>query len=161
MLLEPTLSDLEYICLNLRQADKDEIYGVLPHDNPFLLARQTMDIAGAGGFVTVAHARRPVSVLGFHEQHPGVLNVFAYATDEFHLVAYGLTRFALKDLKSAMLASGAHRAQCDSRYDHYQAHRWLECFGFTAEGQLKAYGKDASDYIRFAYVKETPCNTQN
>lgn len=154
MLAEPTLSDLEYICLNLRQADRDEIYGVLPHDNPFLLARQTMDVFCSGGFVTVAHARRPVSVLGFHEQHPGVLNVFAYATDEFHLVAHGLTRFALKDLKQAMLASGAHRAQCDSRHDHHTAHRWLECFGFRAEGPLKAYGKNRSDYIRFAYVKE-------
>lgn len=153
MLKEPTLSDIEYICLNLRQADRDEIYGVLPHDNPFLLARQTMDIAGTGGFVTVAHAKRPVSVLGFHEQHPRVFNVFAYATDEFHLVAHGLTRFALKELKSAMLAGGCHRAQCDSRADHHTAHRWLECFGFLNEGPLKAFGKDRSDYVRFAYVK--------
>lgn len=155
MLLEPTLSDLEYICLNLRQADATEIYGVLNHDNPFLLARQTLEIA-QGGFVTVAHAQRPVAVLGFHEQHKGVLNVFAYATDEFPLVAYALTRFALKELKPALLGSGSHRAQCDSRCDHLSAHRWLMALGFYPEGALKSYGKDRADYIRFAYVKETP-----
>lgn len=154
-LCEPTLADLDYICLNLRDADKREIYSVLPHDNPFLLARHTLAIScSPGGFVTVAHVGRPVAALGFIEHHPGVFDVMAFATNEWPLVVKALTRFVRQELTPALVKAGAHRAQCDSHMDHTNAHRWLKALGFRAECILHRYGKDKSDFIRFTLLRE-------
>ena len=153
-LVEPNLPDLEFIALNMRPADKAEIYGILPHDNPFLLARQTADLCRGGAFGVVARRERPVAVMGFAERLPGVFDAFAYGTNEFRRVSMCLTRFALGHMKPALLDAGAHRLQADSRFDHTDAHRWLRLLGFRQESVMKSYGKNGADYIRFVALKE-------
>lgn len=151
-----TLPAVEYIACRMRAADEREIYGLLPHNNPFLLARYIVDLVNAGGFGVVAClGERPVAALGFIERHPRCLSAWAFATDEFPRVAKTLTKFVLTELRPALIASPAHRLEADSRFDHLQAHAWLKVLGFREEGILHRFGKDGADYIRFYQLKES------
>ena len=148
-LLTPDFASLAYIATNMRQADRDEIYNVIGHNNPFLLAQQTLDASRMGSAVVAAACGRPVAVMGFMVRHAGVTTAYAYSTSDFPRVALTLTRYALKVMKPALLASGFHRLQAESRIDHTDAHLWLERLGFRREGILKQFGSDGSDYIMF------------
>lgn len=139
----------------MRQADRDEIYNVVGHNNPFLLAQQTLDASRMGeAIIATGSDGRPIAVMGFMARHPGICEMFAYGTDAFSRVALTLTRYGLRVMKPAMLAAGLHRAECKSRFDHTDAHRWLEALGFRREGVLKAYGSDRADYVQFAATAE-------
>lgn len=153
-LVDPTLSGIEFIACNMRSADEREIYGLMPFNNPFLLAKHTLASMERGFGVMALLGERPVAVLGFTELTPRVLTAWAYATDEFPRVAFHLTRFVLKSLRPALLASPAHRLQADSRFDHVEAHNWLRVLGFRVEGRVHQLGKDGADYIRFYQLKE-------
>lgn len=153
-ILAPDFASLSYIAVNMRQADKDEIYNVCGHNNPFILAQQTLEAARMGSAVVAVLHQRPVAVMGFVARHPGVCTAYAYATSDFPRVALSLTKYALRVMKPALLASGFHRLECESRHDHHNAHRWLESMGFRREGILKQYGTDRSDYIKFAATSE-------
>jgi hypothetical protein len=148
-LLAPDFASLSYIALNMRQADRDEIYNVTGHNNPFILAQQTLDASGMGSAVVAHRGTRSVAVMGFVPRHPGICTAYAYGTDDFPSVALSLTKYALRVMKPALLASGFHRLECESRHDHHSAHRWLESMGFEREGILRRYGTDGSDYIKF------------
>jgi hypothetical protein len=154
-LLAPDFASLAYIAVNMRQADRDEIYNVVGHNNPFLLAQQALDASRMGQAV-VAHGRsgRPVACLGFMVNRPGVSQAFAFSTDHFQDVALTLTRYALRVMKPALIASGFHRIECESRADHTDAHRWLKRLGFEAEGVLRQFGSDGSDYIKFGAIAD-------
>lgn len=154
----PDFASLAFIAYNMRQADKDEIYNVLGHNNPFILAQQTLDASRMGQAV-VAHGRsgRPVACMGFMVRHPGVCQAFAFGTDHFQSAALTLTRYALRVMKPALLASGFHRLQCESRIDHHDAHRWLRSLGFQSEGILRQFGSDGSDYIQFGATNHVFC----
>lgn len=151
-LSSPDFASVAYIARNMRKADRDEVYNVIGHNNPFLLAQQALDAGRMGSSVCAHRDNRPIAVLGFMARHPGVGSVFAFGTDEFPRVALTLTRYALRVMRPALIASGFHRVQCESRIDHHDAHAWLERLGFKREGILKAFGSDGSDYIQFGAV---------
>lgn len=148
-LLAPDYPAVSYISNFMRQADRDEIYNVIGHANPWLLARAAIDACGMGHGV-VAHVRGvPVAILGYHHLRPGVGVAFAFATDAFPRAALSLTRYALRVMRPMLRAQGYHRLECQSRYGHDAAHRWLEMMGFRCEGVLRKYGSDGSDYLQF------------
>lgn len=136
----------------MRQADRDEIYNVIGHNNPWLFAAAVLDASGMGRGVVAAVGHVPVACMGYQPRHPGVCEVFAFGTNAFDRVALSLTKHALRVMKPAMLDAGFHRAQCLSRHDHVTAHRWLEHMGFKREGVLSQYGSDGSDYIQFGAI---------
>lgn len=140
---------LAFIACHMRPADKDEIYNVTGHNNAFLLARQTLDAIRVGSGVVASWRGQPAAVLGVCPVHPGVCTGFAFGTNAFPHVALSLTRYALSVMRPALIAAGFHRIECKSRFDHHDAHRWLERLGFANEGQLRRYGADGSDYFQF------------
>lgn len=150
ILTKPDLASLAFIAINMRQADRDEIYNVIGHNNPFILARQALDAGRMGSAVIASDRRgRPCAVVGFTPKHPGVCAAYAFGTITFNDAALSLTRYALRVMKPALIKAGFHRLECESRIDHVDAHRWLERLGFKREGILKAYGSDRADYIQF------------
>ena len=138
----------------MRQADQDEIYNVLGHNNPFLLARQVLEALSFGSAVVAFHRGQPAGLMGFAPIRLNVATAIAFGTDQFKLVAHALTRHALRVMKPALLAAGFHRLECESRHDHVEAHRWLEFLGFKREGLLRKHGCDGSDYIKYAATNE-------
>lgn len=154
-LCDPTRNGIEFIACNMRAIDALEVYGLLPFNNPFLLAKHTIDLVNGGGFgVMACIGERPAAVLGFTELTPRVLTAWAFGTDEFRIVSMQLTKFVMRSLRPALLASPAHRLQADSRFDHVEAHEWLKVLGFREEGMIHRLGKDGADYIRFYQLKE-------
>jgi len=153
-LLAPDFASLAYIASNMRQADRDEIYNVIGHNNPYLLAQQTLDASRMGSAVVAARNSRPVAVMGFVVIHPGVGTMYAYATRDFYRVALTLTKYAIRVMRPAMMASGLHRVQCQSRFDHHSAHGWLELLGFKRETVLRQFGADRSNYIQYYALKD-------
>jgi RimJ/RimL family protein N-acetyltransferase len=153
-LLAPDFASLAYIAFNMRQADRDEIYNIVGHNNPVILAQQALDASKVGSASVASRQGRPIAVCGFVPLRPGVSTAFAFATDAFPGVALALTRHALRVMKPALLHAGFHRLQCESRADHHDAHRWLETLGFRREGVLRQFGSDGSDYIQFSACSE-------
>jgi len=148
-LVAPTLANLAFIACNMRQADRSEIYNVIGHNNPFILAGQTLDATGMGVGCVAYAGSLPVGVIGACGVHPGVCCAFAYGTDDFPRVALSLTRYALTVIRPWLKDQGFHRLECKSRFDHVHAHRWLRLFGMANEGTLTGYGSDGSDYFQF------------
>ncbi len=147
------LLDVEYVCLHLRAADAREVFGVRHDDNPMSLAMETVEVVHAHGFGRVFYREgRPAAVCGAAERHPGVWVAFAYGTDEFGLVAGAVSRYALGELRSALMLAGAHRLEAQSRSDHVRAHAWLEWLGASRESVLVGYGSDGADYFNFVWT---------
>lgn len=148
-----SLPALEYICLNMREVDRAEVFGMRGHDDPLLLAREVLITATHGKSAIACHAGLPAAVIGVTPSWPGVWVAWAFGTDDWSRCALDLTRYALRVLKPHILACGAHRMQCQSRFDHAEAHRWLELLGAKAESTLSGYGRDGSDYVMFAWTR--------
>lgn len=140
-----------HVVLNMRERDKEEIYGVRFDPNPFLLVN---DVMAQASYSWVAwHDGRPIGVGGGAPRHPGVWNMYMFATDEFPRIALGTTRFVRKTVFPQLFGElDARRLQCDSHEAHTDAHRWLEGAGFVKESVRRAYGKDGADYFHFARV---------
>ena len=148
-----SLEALEYICLNMRAADQAEVYGMRGHDDPFILAREVLITATYGKAAIASHQGRPAGVLGVSPMWPGVWSAWAFGTDDWPRCAVELTRYARNVLKPFILACGAHRMQCHSRFDHLDAHRWLKTLGAKHEATLGGFGRDGAAYHLFAWSK--------
>lgn len=141
-----------HVAMNMRDADKREIYALRWEDNPFLV---TNDVMAARNFSWVAWLDgRPCAVFGGAPLHPGVWSMFMFATDDFRRLALGLTRMARRQIVPRLFGEiGAHRLQCHSHVEHEDAHRWLASLGCERESILKGFGRDGSDYIMFTLSK--------
>jgi hypothetical protein len=147
-----TLTAVEYVCLNMREIDRAEVFGMRAHDDALILAREIVAVAPYGKVGVAAHEGRPAAIVGVTPLWPGVWSAWAFGTDEWDRVAIELTRYALRVLRPFILERGAHRMQCESRIDHVEAHRWLELLGARPESILRRYGRDGSDYVQFAWT---------
>jgi len=153
-LIQPiTREAVEYVCLNMREDDAREVYGLRGHTNPFLLAREAIAAASLGKASVACWRGIPAAVIGVSPNWPGVWEAWAWGTDDFQRVALSLTRYALTVLKPYVLDHGAHRLQCASRIDHRPAHSWLRAMGARDEGVLRGYGRDGASYVQFSWVR--------
>lgn len=144
---------VSYLAHNMRDEDAREIFNTLNHDDPDKLARETC-LATALGKAGVAFRNgRPTGIAGVSPIRSGVWAAWAFGTVEWSLGIMDLTRFIKRDLRDYLERQGAHRLQCESRFDHVTAHRWLEMLGARREGVLHGYGRDGSDFIQFAWTK--------
>jgi RimJ/RimL family protein N-acetyltransferase len=77
-----------------------------------------------------------------------------FATERWPEVALGTTRWARRVLMPALIASGAHRAECRSLASNEASHRWLLRLGARAEARHAGYGKNREDFITFAWRRD-------
>lgn len=139
-----------HVALYIREVDRLELdAGMWAYDAP-AVARATVGLSRFGG-VAALDDGTPAAVVAAMETTPGVYDVGMYATEDWHKVALGLTRWGLRSLKPAMLAAGGHRAECRSIEWHHEAHRWLELLGFVREAVLPDVGKNRETFIQFAW----------
>lgn len=147
-----TRSAVEYLCWNMREIDRAEIFGIRSHSDPSVLAKETAIIASYGKAIVIDVDNRPAAILGVSPMWAGVWSAWSFGTDQWTRAAPALTRYGLKHI-GPYLRSRAHRLQCESRVDHLEAHQWLRRLGAVEEGYLTGYGRDGSDYILFAWRK--------
>jgi RimJ/RimL family protein N-acetyltransferase len=144
------------ICLNLRDEDKAEIYGLRDHDNPIKLAGEAYYVLYHKGRGSIAwHNGQPVAVIGFYERWPGCWEAVSFGTEHYKAVGVDLMRYGRK-LARELLSSdlGARRLQADSRIDNEQAHAFIRVLGGKPEGPpMRSYGRDGADYQRFVWLR--------
>ena len=151
MLEDPGLTEISYVCENMRQSSHDEIFGV-HSGSPMDFARY---LDAAPGFKWVGyHAGRPAALIGAIHSHGGVWGLFGFGTDDWHHIWRQVTRTARKDMMQAVIEAGAHRAHCATRADHVETHRWLRALGAVREEPLPQYGRAGEDYIMFVWLKD-------
>jgi hypothetical protein len=149
------LHALTSICLNLRQDDRKEIFGIRHHDSPLHLAGEAYTVLKHMGRGSIAwHKGIPVAVIGFYERWPGCWDAVSFGTDDYKAVGVELMREGRRLAKQILEELGANRLQADSRADNVQAHAFIRALGGKEEGRLRSYGKDGSDYIRFVWLTE-------
>jgi hypothetical protein len=143
----------EAIARDMREADRREIYATRANEDAAALALDVVRYSRIGA-VAAAEDGAPVSAIGAVEGWPGVWQVWMFATDRWPEVALATTRWARRVLKPALLAAGAHRAECRSLAANRATHRWLESLGAQAEARHAGYGKAAEDFITFAWRRD-------
>lgn len=152
---EVDLDSLHYIALNMREADKEEIFALLEHDCPYRFGWEAFSLFRNRGRARIGWIQgRPAACIGLTEVRPTVWEVSMFGTDEFKHVAFPLMRWCRDNI--AELAGPPYlgrRLQCDSRVGHDEAHKFLKALGARPEGPpMVCYGKDSGAYQRFVWV---------
>jgi hypothetical protein len=149
MRLEPvSFGPALHVAERMREWDRREIMATRWTEDPGEVAA---DAALGGPFGWVAFlGEEPVAVIGAGPLHPGVWQVWMFASDKFSKVRFSMTRFTKRVIIPAMRRSGAHRAECRSMVGHVEAQRWLESFGARCEAVLAGYGRGGEDFLLYA-----------
>lgn len=145
---------MDYICINMRKKDAEEIFALRPHDSPLRLAMEAMYLIRNQGRGRIAfHDRKPVAVAAFTQTWPGTWEAWMFGTDDFRAVALELIRWTRSEVKDILTVAQGRRLQCDSRADYTEAHQLLRALGAQPEGPpMLAYGKDGAAYQRFVWL---------
>ncbi len=138
------------VARRMREADRREIFATRSPDDRDLLARQAAEFSRFGA-VLATDAGNPACALGAVEQWPGVWTVWMFATADWPKVALSATRYVRRVLIPALVAAGAHRAECKSLEDHREAHDWLRLLGAHAEAEHRDYGINRETFITFVW----------
>lgn len=153
------LAALEFICTNLRPADRDEVFATRWDDDPFALARDTY---AAGEFQWVVwRDGLPVASIGATPLWPGAWQVWAYGTESWDTVALALTKHARRFMMPAISNTDAHRVQCFAQADHTTSRRWLERLGATAECVLDNYGRHGQTFVLYSWHRARTRDTNS
>lgn len=154
MLTPISLLDLEYVCYNMRERDKEEVYALRDHNNPFRLAWEATSFIRNNGRGRISWiGGKPAAVGAFTQHHPGVWEVWMFGTNQFKAAAMPLLGWVRREAADILATTDAHRLQCDSRADYLEAHKMIQAMGAKREMLMRQYGKDGSDYIRFIWLK--------
>lgn len=145
---------LEFLCFNMREIDREEIYDNQQIDNPIGLAAALHHAIARNGCAWIARLNgRPAACLGVFENFPGNWQVFSFGTPDYRrtLVAF---KPKLDNMLGFARARGMHRLECRSLAHHRDAHRITRFIGMKPEATLRAFGRARQDYIVFARVFE-------
>jgi hypothetical protein len=146
-------ADLTAVAANMRAADRSEIFATRFDEDAELLAEECL-ASDSLGAILADRDGIPVAAIGAWEMWPGVWSVWMFATPSWPKVALSATRFVKRKLQPALLALGAHRAECRSSATHCNAHRWLHCLGAEIEAEYRDFGKNREIFIGFVWRKE-------
>lgn len=153
MLKDLNLYDLEYICLNIRDQDREEVLGLQNHDSPLRLAYEATHFIRNNGRSKIAwYKGKPAAFFGFAEIRPGVWEIWMFGTEDFKSVALDLMRWCRKEANDILGHAQGHRLQAMSRAGYDEAHKLIRAMGGVQECVHRRYGKDGSDYICFVWL---------
>lgn len=147
---------LEFLCFNMREIDRHEIYANLPTSNPLEWAAGVFQAVGKKGCGwTASFNGRPAACMGIFENFPGCWQIFSFGTHDYIrvLVAFKPKWYLMIDY---LKQHGGHRLECKSLITHKEAHGFLRMMGFSAECILDQYGRHREDYILFKQVFDVP-----
>jgi hypothetical protein len=153
----PTQDQARDVALRMRDSDFREFEATSFATTREELADALMArYAHLGQFIMATHEDRPVAIGALIEARPNVASLLFYATDEFQIIAMGLTRFITQRLFPQVKANGAHRIECVSIAGHYEAHRWIKVLGLEHQCEMRGYGKRGETFHQFAWIGDVP-----
>ncbi len=149
-LLPLTRDHVGAVARAMRAADRAEIYATRRDEDWRALAEDAVGFSRLGAVAAAADGT-PVVAAGGVECWPGLWQVWMFATPRWPEVALGMTRWARRHFAPALVAAGAHRAECRSLAGNLAAHRWLAALGAVAEACQEDYGRNRESFITFAW----------
>jgi hypothetical protein len=154
LLSDVDLLSIEFIVYNMRPGDREEIFGLIDHDNNYRFAWEAYHLVLNKGRGKISwHDGKPAAFAAFVEERPGVWSVWMMGTKDFKAAAMPLLRWFRKEANDILSVCKGHRLQCDSRADYEEAHKMIKAMGGIEEGPpMRRYGKDGSDYQRFIWL---------
>lgn len=139
--------------MNMREADKREVYALRPHDSPLQLAAEAHAMIKNMGRGRIGWAKgRPAAVCAFTESWPGTWEIWMFGTDDFKTVAIEMVRWFRKEANDILTVCEGRRLHCDSAAYHEEAHKLIKAAGGIEEARFKAYGKNGDEFIRFVWL---------
>jgi hypothetical protein len=156
MLTDISLSAIEYLALHLRECDREEIYNLLDHDSPLMLAYQVFGAIRNKGRGRIAwHQGRPAAWIGLIEERPGVFQVTMGGTDDLPKVAFECMRWMRENIPDMTKPPlNGWRLHCDARCGpaHEEQHKFLRTLGAREEGPPRMIGKDRGLYQTYVWL---------
>ena len=144
--------DRENVCKVLRaarSADADELRAQVFNDGIDALADNFL--RSRGFKFCLGLPGEPVACVGVEEIHPRVWQAWMFATDDFPLIAGGVTRFIRRHVIPAVERLDAHRCHAIAAQDNTPACRWLEVLGAKKEAILARYGRDGETFVMYRW----------
>lgn len=138
-----------HVARNMRQADADEIFGLMDYDDPMLVAHSAAK--AALGYVARV-GDEAVCCTGAYRIRHGVWGVFLFATDRFEEVGNAVSRFWAQRLVPALVGMNVHRVECYSAVGHADAHEFLRRMG-ASELPAPGMGRSGEDYLCFYWLR--------
>jgi hypothetical protein len=80
---------------------------------------------------------------------PGVARVWAITTVSLDQHPVGASKAVLALILNGVQYYNIHRLEMTVKADYLAGIKWAQFFGFEAEGLLRSYGQDKSDYLIF------------
>ena len=143
---------LEYLLFNLGAADKADLIGQVPTQNPIEIAHSIMHATNSNnglGWV-VWRGGRPACAFGVYQEHKGLWRIWSLGVDRFD-VALTLLKPLLETAIPHVREQGGRRLECKTLADRSDMHDLLQLLGFQTEGVLRFYGTGGEDYLQYAY----------
>jgi RimJ/RimL family protein N-acetyltransferase len=150
-LAKADLGSLLYVCRNLREADRAEIFASRWTDDPDELAIEAATRWGDFSYIAFGGDGVPIASVGASPLHPGVWSGWMMATDDFHTIGKQLTRWMRKVMIPAVVEAGCHRAEARSAAEHHEAHAWMRMLGAKREAVLRQFGREKQDFHLFVW----------
>ena len=154
VLADLNLFAVEYLTINMRDGDREEIFGIWPHDIDLQFASEVTHILRNHGRSKIAYVNgRPAALFGFScHTKPKVFDVWMFGTKDFDKAIFPLMRWCRNEANDILSIEKAHRLQAQSRADHTEAHKLIRAMGGIEECRLEKWGKDGSDYLMFKWI---------
>lgn len=154
MLTDVDYLSLEYVCLNMRACDREEIYAIRNYDNPLQLAMDAHAAIRNLGRGRISWVNgKPAAVAAFTEEWSGVWYVWMFGTDDFKAAAIPLLRWVRTEANDILTVCKGHRLHCDSMVGHDEAHKMIKAMGGLPEGApMRKLGKNQQDFQRFVWL---------
>lgn len=80
---------------------------------------------------------------------PGVASLGAILTRDINLYPVAVARTTNRIIEAVMSDLHLHRVEFAVKKDYPVGHRWAKALGFQAEGVLRQYSSDKTDYVMY------------
>ena len=155
--IEPALYPyLLVVAANMRERDREEIFGMWWEDDPEFLARKLAGLSKTSddmAYVACSAEGVPVCAFGFYEMWPGMWSAWMFATDQLPKVAKTVIKFLRKKCLPELLRRGAHRVECKAHENNAWAGNFIERMGGVKETVMLDYGRDRSNYVLYRWLR--------
>jgi hypothetical protein len=138
------IDDLRYICRNMREQSRREVFARRENEDPDALADELM--AQASYFAFSGHLDRPIYAGGSVAVGDGLWRTWGFGTDEFPLIGIDVAKFIRRKAIPAVKRMGGTRIESTCIAGISEVDKWLTIMGGRKEAPLPDYGKNGDDF---------------
>lgn len=142
LLLEP----LRFICRNMREASRKEVFAT--HDIPpdilaEVLFNDFSDVAWIGSL------DEPIYAGGAYPIGDGVWQTWGFATDRFKEIATPITKFVRRVMMPTLKERGCTRVESTCSGEDPHVAGWMKVLGYEQVRIVPAFGRNGEDFILY------------